>query len=134
MHTELSNSINHLSLLVTNESEVSKKSEKCDFSTIQAYNDDREWLYINNLHAKRIKQRNEITFFFIRKSIYIVFFDEHIQLQNAAQTQDYSIQQKIIEQQIKQQRLAKEAKQQRLIEQAKQQRIEKQQRLIEQTK
>jgi hypothetical protein len=84
MHTELSNSINHLSLLVTNESEVSKKSEKCDFSTIQVYNDDRELLYINNLHAKRMKQKDEIIFFFIQKFIYIAFFDEHIQLQNAA--------------------------------------------------
>jgi hypothetical protein len=42
MHTKLSSSISHLSLLVTDESEVSKKSERCDFSTIQAYNDDQE--------------------------------------------------------------------------------------------
>ncbi len=42
MHTKLFSSISHLSLLVTDESEISKKSEKCDFSTIQVYNDDRE--------------------------------------------------------------------------------------------
>jgi hypothetical protein len=63
-----------------------------------------------------MKQRDEITSFFIRKFKYIVFFDEHIQLQNAALTQDYSIQQRITEQQIEQQRLAKKAEQQRLIE------------------
>ena len=55
IHTDFFSSINHLSLLVTDESEVSKKSEKCDFSTIQVYNDDRQWLYIDNLHAKRVK-------------------------------------------------------------------------------
>jgi hypothetical protein len=42
MHTEFFNSINHLSWFVTNESEIFKKSEKFDFSTIQVCNNDRE--------------------------------------------------------------------------------------------
>ena len=42
MHTGLFNSINHLPLLVTNGSGVTKKSEKCGFLTIQTYNDDRQ--------------------------------------------------------------------------------------------
>ena len=42
MHTDFFNSINHLSLFITDESEVSKKNEKCDFSTIQVYNDDQQ--------------------------------------------------------------------------------------------
>ena len=46
MHTGLSSSISHLPLLVTDGPGVSKKSERCGFPTIQAYNDDREWLYI----------------------------------------------------------------------------------------
>ena len=34
MHTGFFNSINHLSLFVTDKSEISKNSEKCCFSTI----------------------------------------------------------------------------------------------------
>ena len=55
MHIDLSSSINHLSLFVTDESEVSKKSKRCDFSIIQVYSDDWQWQCINNLHAKRMK-------------------------------------------------------------------------------
>ena len=90
-----------------------------------------------------MKQKDDITSFFIRKSIYIAFFDEHIQLQDAAQTQDHSIRQRIAEQQIEQQRLVEQAeqqriaKQQRLIEQADQQKLieqAEQQRLVKQAK
>ena len=42
MHTDLSSSISHLSLLVTDRSKVLKKIKRCDFSTIQVYNDDRQ--------------------------------------------------------------------------------------------
>ena len=42
MHTRFFNSINHLSLLVTDGPEITKKNERCGFSTIQIYNDDRQ--------------------------------------------------------------------------------------------
>lgn len=79
MHAKFFNSINYLPSVVTNKSEIIKHSEKCNFLTIQIYNDDWQWLYIDNLHAKKIKQKNNIIFF-DRKFIYIAFFDEHIQL------------------------------------------------------
>ena len=77
MHTDFSSSISHWSLLVTDRSGVSKKSKKCGFSMIQAYTDDRQWLYIDNLHAKRVKQKNDITSFFIRKCIYRFLWRTH---------------------------------------------------------
>ena len=48
---------------------------RCKLSHEQFYKQNNNFLFINNLHAEAQEQTEKITFFFVRKFIYLVFFN-----------------------------------------------------------
>ena len=63
------------SLLVTNDVDEIKK-RRCELSRVENYVKNNEFLFVNYLHNEKKKQDEEITFFFVRKFVYFLFFEK----------------------------------------------------------
>jgi hypothetical protein len=61
--------------LVTSGKGVPLKN-RCGKQTTREFKEDRQFLFISNLHDKWEEHGNNIILFFVRKSVYLAFFGE----------------------------------------------------------